>query len=81
MSEFHIPDHDLERYYLAMITDEAELARVEEHLLVCPKCVARAEETKIYVDAMRSALKAEASPGQDAPAKDRKAKRRAPPIN
>jgi hypothetical protein len=42
----HISDHDLERYYLGMVTDEAELAPLEEHLLWCTWCVERAEETQ-----------------------------------
>ena len=52
----HISDHDLERYYLGMVKDEAELASLEEHLLVCPACVERAESTQDYVDALRAAL-------------------------
>jgi anti-sigma factor RsiW len=54
----HISDHDLERYYLGMVREEAELAPLEEHLLACPACVARAEETQDYVDAIRAALTA-----------------------
>lgn len=46
----------MERYYLGMLTDEAELALLEEHLLVCPACVKRAEESQDYVDAMRAAM-------------------------
>jgi hypothetical protein len=34
----HIGDHDLERYYLGMIEEEAELAPFEEHLLACVEC-------------------------------------------
>ena len=30
-----ISDHDLERYHLGMVKDEAELASIEEHLLWC----------------------------------------------
>ena len=56
MNAEHISDHDLDRYYLGMVTDEDELERVEEHLLCCPRCVERAEETQDYVDAMRVAL-------------------------
>jgi len=29
----HISDHDLERYHLGMVKDEAELAALEEHYL------------------------------------------------
>jgi anti-sigma factor RsiW len=52
----HLSDDDLERYYLGMISAESELAAVEEHLLACPGCVARAEETQDYVDAVRGAI-------------------------
>ena len=51
----HISDHDLERYYLGMVTREEELAALEEHLLWCHPCIERAEETQNYVDAMRVA--------------------------
>jgi hypothetical protein len=51
----HIFDEDLERYYLGMAKDEAELAPLEEHLLACPRCVARAEASQDYVDAIRAA--------------------------
>ena len=52
----HISDHDLERYYLGMVKDEAELASLEEHLLACPACVERAESLQDFVDALRAAL-------------------------
>jgi len=52
----HISDHDLERYYLGMVTDEQELAHLEEHILCCASCTERAEQTQDYVDAMRIAL-------------------------
>ena len=55
MNAQHISDHDLERYYLGMVTEEQELAHLEEHLLCCPPCVERAEETQDYMDAMRVA--------------------------
>jgi len=29
----HISDHDLERYYLGMVQNEEEVARIEEHLV------------------------------------------------
>jgi hypothetical protein len=51
----HITDHDLERYYLGMVKDEAELAGLEEHILACPPCAERADEAQDYVDAMRGA--------------------------
>jgi hypothetical protein len=53
----HISDHDLARYYLGMMRDnEAELAPLEEHLLMCEACVDRAEDTQDYVDVMRVGL-------------------------
>jgi len=52
----HIVDHDLERYHLGMIQDEAELAPFEDHLLACGECAKRAEEVAAYVDAMRQAI-------------------------
>ena len=56
MTNRHISDDDLERYYLGMITQEAELAPLEEHILGCPLCAERAEEAQDYVDIMRAAL-------------------------
>ncbi len=56
MATEHISDHDLERYYLGMITDETELAQLEEHLLWCAWCLDRAQRTQDYVDAMRRAI-------------------------
>ena len=52
----HISDHDLERFHLGIVKDEAELAPLEEHLLWCPKCVERAEESADYVDAIRAGI-------------------------
>ena len=52
----HISDHDLERYCLGMVKDGAELKGLEEHLLACPDCVARAEISDDYVNLIRRAL-------------------------
>jgi hypothetical protein len=52
----HLSDHDLERYHLRMIADEAELAPFEEHLLSCAACAERAEEAAQYVDTLRAAM-------------------------
>jgi hypothetical protein len=41
----HISNDDLERYLLGMVKDEAKLAQLEEHLLVCAACIERADET------------------------------------
>ena len=51
----HICDHDLERYHLGMVKDEAELAALEKHLLWCGACVDRAAAAAQYVDAVRAA--------------------------
>ncbi len=55
MNSDHISDHDLDRYYLGMISDKFEIARFEKHLLACPKCVARAEASDQYVAAIGQA--------------------------
>lgn len=51
----HLSDHDLERYHLGMV-QEPELTGLEDHLIGCPRCALRAEESASYVDAMRSAI-------------------------
>ena len=53
----HISDDDLERLILGTITDEAELAPLEEHLLVCDECIARGGGTLEFVETMRTALR------------------------
>jgi len=53
----HISDEDLERFIIRTITDEAELAPLEEHLLVCPECIARGGGTLQFVGVMRVALR------------------------
>jgi hypothetical protein len=55
MKQGHIDNHELELYHLGMVTDEAELRPLEEHLLGCADCVARAEAAALYVDAIRAA--------------------------
>jgi hypothetical protein len=55
MNSIHIIDHDLERYHLGMVKDEAELATLEEHLLACGTCADRAAAAADYVDAVRAA--------------------------
>ncbi len=45
------PDEDaLDRYALGRVTDEGELARIEEHLLVCEQC----REAVSLIDQIRS---------------------------
>jgi hypothetical protein len=39
-----------------MITAEAELAPLEEHLFACPACISRLEETESYIKVLRTAL-------------------------
>jgi hypothetical protein len=48
-------DHDLERYHLGKVTDDAELGLLEEHLLWCGECIDRAEAIAQYLDAVRAA--------------------------
>ncbi len=43
---------------MGAVKDEGELAALEEHLLVCGRCIERAEYTDRYVEAMSAALKA-----------------------
>jgi hypothetical protein len=53
----HISDHDLERWYLGMIPrDSAERSALEDHLIGCPECIARAEASDSYVDTIRAAI-------------------------
>jgi len=52
----HISDHDLERYYLGMVTSEEELAPLETHIIGCDSCANRAEATQDYVDMVRVAM-------------------------
>jgi hypothetical protein len=47
----HISDHDLERFHLGMVQDEAESATIE--VLTCSDCIDAAEEAAQYVDAIR----------------------------
>ena len=50
----HASDDTLERYVLRGL-DDPEVARMEEHLLVCSTCQARLEETESFIIATRSA--------------------------
>jgi hypothetical protein len=52
----HISEHNLERYYLGQITDEAELAPLEKHLLLCQECLDSVIEAEWLVDNIRVAL-------------------------
>ena len=53
----HPSDDLLERYAMGVVRDEAELAPLEEHLLACPECVARAEREDDYVQSIKSSLR------------------------
>ena len=53
----HVADDVLENYLLARLP-EAELAAVEEHLLVCQKCQVQAEEIEEFILATQAALQA-----------------------
>lgn len=55
----HISDHDLDRYEVGHITDEAELAPLEEHLLWCHECLDRAERNREIVAAIRKSFSAD----------------------
>lgn len=51
----HVPEEDLELYCLGRATNE-QLAPIEEHLLECPECLARAEAMLQVIDTLRAAL-------------------------
>ena len=51
-----ISDHDLERYHLGMVRDEAELAAIEEHCLGCAECAERAREAAEYADVVGAGI-------------------------
>ena len=53
----HISDDDLERLILGTITDESELAPLEEHLLVCDECIERGGGTQQFVESVGTALR------------------------
>jgi hypothetical protein len=54
--EGHITDDGLMRLMLDTLKDDDDLATVEEHLLVCAECIARAESTRRYTAAMLGVL-------------------------
>ena len=61
--EGHISEHQLERFILGLVRDDAELERVEGHLLVCAECIDRADEAQDYIQTMRGALRRSAGRG------------------
>ena len=56
MDGTHISTHDAERYYLGMVTEEEELAPLEEHLLWCHDCLDLVQETEDYIDTIQVGL-------------------------
>ena len=52
----HIDDEVLEQYALGGIGDEAELASIEQHLLVCGACQDRLNEEDEFARVLRVAL-------------------------
>ena len=45
----HITDQELELHLRGKIRQAQELARIEGHLLKCPDCNARSEQTETYL--------------------------------
>lgn len=56
MSDEHISDDDLERYWLGTVTNQDELAAINDHLLLCSACMERAEEIRDFVILIRKAI-------------------------
>jgi hypothetical protein len=56
MNDVHISVHNAERYYLGMVTEEEELAVLEEHLLWCHGCLDLVQEMEDYVDTIQVGL-------------------------
>ena len=52
----HISELDLERYYLGMVTAEAERVPLKDHISACGSCTERAEAVQDFVDMLRVAL-------------------------
>jgi len=57
VSENHIAEDVLEGYVMARLS-EAEVAPVEEHLLICQRCRERVARLDALVDSIRSAARA-----------------------
>ena len=53
----HTPDEDLERDAIGALTDEEELAALEEYLLLRGSCIGQPEDAEADAEAMREALK------------------------
>jgi len=53
----HISDDDLESYYLGFLREEVRVMPIERHLEICSECACRAQETREYIAAMKTALR------------------------
>ncbi len=53
----HLSDDELELYLMETTVVGPELARVEEHLVICSACLERAEAMTGYIATMREALR------------------------
>ena len=51
----HVSDEQLDQYALKRLT-EAEVAALEEHLLICPECQDRLQHTDDFIEALRTAV-------------------------
>lgn len=51
----HLSTDELERYALGQVTADADLERIEEHILACPGCAEAAQEAEGYVGLMQTA--------------------------
>lgn len=56
MDSKHVSDRHLELYYLDKVTEDVELASLEDHLLECRFCADRAHTIEDYLDALRSVI-------------------------
>ena len=50
----HLNDEETERYAMGSVSEE-EMARLEEHLLICEPCQVQVTESDVYVAAMEAA--------------------------
>lgn len=55
MTESHLQDEELEQYLLGILP-ESRLDAVEEHILYCHHCIARAEGMDAFLRAARKAM-------------------------
>ncbi len=56
MARKHLFDHDSGCFHLGMVTEEPELARIEEHCLGCSRCAELVEEVGAFVETVRTAM-------------------------